>query len=266
MRGAGPGGRAAPGKSDEWYTPPAIITALGGWQAFDLDPCAPIVQPHPTALRRLTLADDGLVHAWRGRVWLNPPYSQRPYRAFMQRMAAHMHGTALIFARTETGAFATLVWDVATALLFLRGRLSFLGADGQPKQRTNRDGSAGGPENAGAPSVLVAYGLRDADVLAGCGLVGAFVPLRIPRGVLVLALEPRGSDETDAPATWREVIAAQVRAAGRAGVRVADLYRALASHPKARRNPNWQAKVRQQLQQGPFVRVRRGEYREASAA
>jgi len=31
---------------DEWLTPPDIIKALG---PFDLDPCAPIVRPWPTA-------------------------------------------------------------------------------------------------------------------------------------------------------------------------------------------------------------------------
>lgn len=36
---------------------------------------------------------------------------------------------------------------------------------------------------------------------------------------------------------------------GRRGICVSDAYRYFARHPKAERNPNWRAKVRQKLQQ-----------------
>lgn len=50
-------------------------------------------------------------------------------------------------------------------MLFLRGRLSF---------RLPGGGRAG---NSGAPSVLIAFGKANADILAACGLAGAFVRL-----------------------------------------------------------------------------------------
>jgi hypothetical protein len=79
-------------------------------------------------------------------------------------MAAHGHGTALIFARTETRWFVEYVWRRATALLFLEGRIGFLRLSG-----------ACGTSTAPAPSVLVAYGSGDAERLAGAGLSGAYI-------------------------------------------------------------------------------------------
>lgn len=147
--------------TDCWLTPPALITALG---PFDLDPCAaPEPRPWPTAARHITLPDDGLTAAWDGRVFLNPPYSA--IDRWLGRLAAHGHGTALIFARTETARFTRYVWREATALLFLSGRLTFHRPNGKP-----------GPGDAGAPSVLAAYGQQDAGRLYASGLPGAFVP------------------------------------------------------------------------------------------
>lgn len=147
---------------DEWLTPPHVLAALG---AFDLDPCSPRVRPWPTASNHYTVNDNGLAKPWAGRVWMNPPYGTETAR-WMERLADHGQGTALIFARTETATFFPWVWEHATALLFLKGRLHFHFVDGSRA-----------PANAGAPSVLIAYGRRDADVLKGCGLPGRFVQL-----------------------------------------------------------------------------------------
>lgn len=218
----------------EWLTPKKTLDPLG---EFDLDPCAPIVQPWPTAKRVFTILDDGLIQDWgNSRVWLNPPYSNDVIGKWLGRMADHDRGTALIFARTETDAFFRHVWEKASALLFLRGRLHFHYPDGTRAKA-----------NAGAPSVLCAYGAEDADVLAYCGIEGQFVPLRLPRIVAVAALDP----------TWRDVVAEAVGAAS-GPVPLADIYRAVGRHPKAGKNPHWREQVRKVLQQGPFERVDRG--------
>jgi hypothetical protein len=78
-------------------------------------------------------------------------------------LADHGTGTALIFARTETSWFIQTVWQRADAALFLHGRVNF----------HHRDGSRA-EWNGGAPSVLVAYGKEDAEVLRRCGLPGTF--------------------------------------------------------------------------------------------
>lgn len=220
--------------TDTWLTPPELLAKLG---PFDLDPCCPPEMPWPTAARMLTPADDGLAQPWFGRCFVNPPYSSEAVK-WLRKLADHGCGTALTFARTETAWFVETIWRRAAAVLFLYGRLHFHYADG-------RRAAA----NAGAPSVLAAYGMADADVLAYCGLDGAFVPLRLPRSVVALALT----------GTWSEEIVAWLRRR-RGPVALADLYRAFAAHPKARRNPNYQAKIRQVLQRGPFRRVARGQW------
>ena len=79
------------------------------------------------------------------------------------------------------------------------------------------------------------------DILAESGLRGSFVPLRLR--VLTFGFETVG--------TWVEEVKALI--AGRNEPVTLDwLYRKLAGSPKARRNPNWKAKIRQTLQRGPF--------------
>src|ERR1700692_3720440 len=153
-------------QTDEWLTPPEVLRALG---TFDLDPCA-CSHPRPwdTARRHFTREDDGLRRPWEGRVWLNPRYGVVTLLGpWMRRMADHGRGTALIFARTETELFHETVWNKATAILFLRGRLYF----------HRKDGSRAGA-NGGAPSCLIAYGGADAEILRHCGLPGHLTTLR----------------------------------------------------------------------------------------
>ncbi len=149
--------------TEEWLTPPAIIRALG---EFDLDPCAPVVRPWPTAAQHFTIYDNGLIQPWHGRVWLNPPYGNQAIR-WMRRLVAHGDGIALLFARTETQMFFESVWDAADALLFMRGRIVFHRVSGAPAEF-----------NAGAPTCLIAYGARNVDALAASGIEGKLVKLK----------------------------------------------------------------------------------------
>lgn len=212
-----------------WLTPPSLIEALGGPASFDLDPCAaPEPRPWPTARHMNGQADaNGLQIEWWGRVWLNPPYSSAEIGKWMTRLADHGRGTALIFARTETETFQRDVWERAHGLLFLRGRINFHRPDGRRARM-----------NAGAPSVLCAYGQDDLDRLAASDLAGALVPLRFARYLLVEGLV----------GTWGEEVRRWLVDQG-GPVSLGDAYRFFARHPKARRNQHWKAKVRQQLQE-----------------
>lgn len=127
---------------EEWLTPPELIKALGN---FDLDPCAPIKRPWPTAKNHYTIEDNGLIKPWHGLVWCNPPYGPKTGH-WLARCAEHDNCIALVFARTETRAFQDFVWPKASGLLFIYGRVSFYNITGQR------------PGKAGAPSVLIAYG------------------------------------------------------------------------------------------------------------
>jgi hypothetical protein len=149
--------------SDTWLTPPEIISDLG---PFDLDPCAPIVRPWETAKRSYTVEDNGLLQEWSGFVWCNPPYGTQT-GIWLDRLALHGNGIALIFARTETTMFFNSVWNKATSLLFIKGRLFFYYIDGIRAKA-----------NSGAPSVLVAYGKEADERLLRSEIEGKYINLK----------------------------------------------------------------------------------------
>lgn len=152
------------GASVEWYTPPEVFQALG--ISFDLDPAAPTGGvPWVPAGRSFSQADDGLVQPWSGRVWLNPPYGPGIGR-WLERLAAHGDGLSLVFARTDTRWYQEVLRR-ATAVCFVAGRLSFVRPDG------DRAGTAG------APSVLLAFGLPCAIALSESGLGQTVVVPRV---------------------------------------------------------------------------------------
>lgn len=164
MGSKGVGGHQRPyrGHSSEWLTPPEILAALG---PFDLDPCSPADRPWDTARIHYTAEMDGLTAEWpkHQRIWLNQPYGPETGK-WLQRLAEHGTGTALVFARTETEMFHRWGWECATGMLFLKGRLHFYNVKGE---RANF--------NSGAPSVLIAYGIQDAERIGKCGLAGKYV-------------------------------------------------------------------------------------------
>jgi len=143
------------GATDEWYTPPEVFEALG--LTFGLDPAAPPGGvPWVPADRHFSKREDGLAQAWRGRAWVNPPYGRATHR-WLDKLAAHGDGLALVFARTDTRWFQCFAAE-ASALCFIRGRLRF----------RHPDGTAG--DTAPSPSLLIAFGLSCALGLAESGL------------------------------------------------------------------------------------------------
>ena len=144
---------------DEWLTPPILIKHLG---EFDLDPCSPINRPWDTAKNHYTKLDDGLAQNWQGRVFCNPPYGDKT-KDWLLKCAEHGNCIALTFARTGTRMFFESVWDKATAVLFIKGRLKFYHVTGEQG------------DSAGAPSVLIAYGEENAELLRNSGIAGKFL-------------------------------------------------------------------------------------------
>lgn len=155
------------GITNDWLTPPGIIQALG---PFDLDPCASVDQPWRTANQQYTIGKNGKLLPWDGMVWMNPPYGTETWE-WLELLARHGNGIALIFARTETEGFFQHVWNKADALFFFKGRLHFhMPVSGQRAKG-----------NAGAPSVLAAYGreavARLKNMTRQGGIHGRFVSL-----------------------------------------------------------------------------------------
>ena len=147
--------------TNEWYTPPEIINSLG---RFDLDPAAP-EETWYTAEKCYTKKQDGLRQEWFGRVWLNPPYSNPDIREFMEKMAEHGNGIALVFNRCDSAWIHSFVFEKADAMLFLRKRIKFY----------RPDGTQGGSPGCG--SILVAYGKQNVATLESCDIDGKLVYL-----------------------------------------------------------------------------------------
>lgn len=163
----GMGGHCLPneGISKVWLTPPDLIRILG---PFDLDPCAaPSPRPWPTAFHHIEPPEDGISARWEGRVFLNPPYTQN-IRVWLEKMAAHRRGIALIFARTETETWHKYIWPVAHSVFFFQGRLFFHRPDGSR-----------GESNAGAPSALISYSEEDTEIIRNSSLNGVLLELKL---------------------------------------------------------------------------------------
>ncbi|MBA0435129.1 DNA N-6-adenine-methyltransferase [Stenotrophomonas maltophilia] len=143
--------------SVDWYTPPAIVRALGGRRGFDLDPCTPEDPsrlPAPTARRMIPPSQDGLATPWpmQAFVWMNPPYG-KGMEKWLSKLANHPGGgIALVPVSMETGWMHEFVLShpSVTGVLFTRGRLKFV----------RPDGSTGTAAPSG--SLVVAYGKRAA--------------------------------------------------------------------------------------------------------
>lgn len=150
-------------RTDEWYTPKYIIDALG---PFDLDPCAPEKRPHDFAKNHFTKEDDGLSKEWFGRVWCNPPYCQALLRPFIEKMAKHGNGIALIFNRMDNALWHDVIFPTADSILIIRGRINFL-----------REGIQGN-QQAGCGSVLIAWGKENSLSLQECKIKGQFFKLK----------------------------------------------------------------------------------------
>jgi len=140
------------GDKDEWFTPPHIIEPL---QPFDLDVCSNKLRRFVTADKYFTFPEqDGLKEKWFGHVWMNPPYKRGIIELWMELMANHNDGIALIFARTDTQWFQKFVFQRANSIYFIKGRLKFYETIISEKCIVTQQAK----NCAMAPSVLVGYG------------------------------------------------------------------------------------------------------------
>lgn len=138
------------GLTNTWFTPPEIIATLG---VFDLDPCTQTFRPYNTANNHICedSGECGLSVNWSGRVWLNPPYG-KGISKWLNKLAEHGNGIALVFSRTET-EWAQNIIKKADAVNFLKGRIAFIRKDGIAST------------NAGTGSMLLAFGKENVEAI-----------------------------------------------------------------------------------------------------
>lgn len=140
------GNRATEWSGDpEYYTPAQYIEAaravLG---AIDLDPASnPIAQKVVQAAEWYGEQQDGLKQAWRGRVFLNPPYKFPLVGEFTAKLVSEVLAGNIRAAILLTNNCTDTKWwheaaRTSAAICFTLGRINFYQADGEPqKQPTN---------------------------------------------------------------------------------------------------------------------------------
>lgn len=130
---------------DDWETPQPLFDALNELFHFNFDAAAH--GENTKCDQFLTLGQDALTYPWRGRVWLNPPYSRevgmwvRRARNEAQQNPDVELVCCLLYARTDTKWWHQDVMPHASEVFFLCGRVTFVGA----------------PAPAPAPSVVVVF-------------------------------------------------------------------------------------------------------------
>lgn len=123
--------------TDERYTPDwvldLVVSALGG---IDLDPCAD-PQRRVQATQHFTKTDNGLEQPWKGRVFLNPPFSNS--KDWIRHLSLYFASGAVteavvllpVMALTNKSS-RLLLREQAEGFVLLERKLSFLDADYKP--------------------------------------------------------------------------------------------------------------------------------------
>jgi phage N-6-adenine-methyltransferase len=112
---------------NEWYTPPKYIElvrrVLG---EIDLDPASSeAAQQIVNASQYFTAAENGLRREWRGRIWLNPPYSQPLISEFVSKLIEERSADRVSSAIMLTNNYTDTSWfhnalEIADAMCLTR--------------------------------------------------------------------------------------------------------------------------------------------------
>ena len=123
--------------SDEWATPQSLFDKLNAEFNFEVDLAATAENTKCTSFYSLEM--DSLSQHWGSRFargWLNPPYSRRLCRHFIEKAARQRRmgflTVMLLPARTDTKAFHAHIYDATTwqpregvEIRLLPGRVKF---------------------------------------------------------------------------------------------------------------------------------------------
>jgi hypothetical protein len=125
---------------DDYYTNEVIIKAARAVMGYiDLDPAShPVANRTVRAKKFYTISDNGLLHRWYGRMWINPPFSN--WGEWAGKLVSELargeivEACVLAATRTVTAKYFSPVLESCNALCILRGRIPFSGpkATGSP--------------------------------------------------------------------------------------------------------------------------------------
>lgn len=125
---------------NEWYTPPEYIEIVRNFLGdIDLDPASNKTANKTVKANEfygLDVGRNGLELPWRGRVWMNPPYSQPAIQQFMQKAADEFSAGNVTEAVLLTHNYTDTAWfhigaRAASAICFTRGRIGFVNQNGE---------------------------------------------------------------------------------------------------------------------------------------
>jgi phage N-6-adenine-methyltransferase len=115
--------------SDEWPTPQWLVDQCAAeFGPFDTDPAATADSAQAPVF--FTMEDDGLAQPWKGRVWMNPPYSE--VGRWMAKAAAEVEAgnaelvVCLVPARVNARWYRAAA-DIASMVRVLPQRVKFGG-------------------------------------------------------------------------------------------------------------------------------------------
>ena len=104
-------------ESDHYATPKTFYTQLNREFNFTFDPCP------------LRSEIDGLKLPWKGRIYVNPPYSNiKPFIEKGLKEMQEKRATTIVYllpVRTDTQYWHNLILPNATEIRIIKGRLNF---------------------------------------------------------------------------------------------------------------------------------------------
>src|SRR6266702_3408421 len=116
---------------NEWFTPPEIMEAVRDvLGTIDLDPAScPEAQKTVQAKTFYTKEQDGLAQEWRGRVWLNPPFSHPLNIHFVNKLIDEYQSgnvsKAIMLVNVLPSTWLQDAITICSAVCFSRDRLRF---------------------------------------------------------------------------------------------------------------------------------------------
>ena len=120
--------------TNEWYTPKYLFDELNNEFNFNLDPCC--TKNSAKCEKYYTKNEDGLSQSWKGHiVFMNPPYGREIKewikKAHDEFFKNNTTVVCLIPARTDTSYWHEYIFNKATDIRFLKGRIKFEDVNGK---------------------------------------------------------------------------------------------------------------------------------------